>query len=163
MFAATLPAILYIDKVGRKPILAGGAFVMAFCHLLIAIIFAKNVDQWATQQAAGWVAIVFVWVFAMAFGASWGKQDRLVSFMKKLMRNQDPQPGSWWPRFGLSLVDLMGKSIIQNAAIVRLTVNRIALGARFVLLSLKSTDNMSLGTGNTTEKLQLTSDIALTG
>ena len=74
MFAATLPAFLYIDKVGRKPILAGGAFVMAFCHLLIAIIFAKNENQWATQQAAGWVAIVFVWVFAMAFGASWGKE-----------------------------------------------------------------------------------------
>ena len=56
MFIATLPAVLYIDKIGRKPILAGGAFVMAFCHLLIAIIFAKDSNQWATQGAAGWAA-----------------------------------------------------------------------------------------------------------
>lgn len=56
MFIATLPAVLYIDKIGRKPILAGGAFVMAFCHLLIAIIFAKDQNQWATQGAAGWAA-----------------------------------------------------------------------------------------------------------
>jgi len=72
MFGATLPAVLYIDKVGRKPILAGGAFVMAFCHLTIAILFAKNSTQWATQPAAGWAAVVMVWIFAMAFGASWG-------------------------------------------------------------------------------------------
>src|SRR6186713_2251092 len=70
MFIATLPAVLYIDKIGRKPILAGGAIAMATCHIIIAVIFAKNENQWATQQSAGWAAVVFVWIFAMAFGAS---------------------------------------------------------------------------------------------
>lgn len=72
MFVATIPAVLYIDKVGRKPVLMWGAAAMAFCHFTIAILFAKNADQWATQTAAGWAAVVFVWLFAMAFGASWG-------------------------------------------------------------------------------------------
>ena len=72
MFLATLPAVLYIDKIGRRPILAGGALAMAACHFIIAVIFAKNENQWETQRAAGWAAVTFVWLFAMAFGASWG-------------------------------------------------------------------------------------------
>lgn len=46
MFIATIPAMLYIDKVGRKPLLAFGALAMAFCHFSIAIIFARNQYQW---------------------------------------------------------------------------------------------------------------------
>ncbi|MCJ1397160.1 hypothetical protein MMC11_000352 [Xylographa trunciseda] len=72
MFTATLPSMLYIDKLGRKPVLALGAVCMAFCHLTIAIIFAKNVDQWQTQKAAGWAAVAMVWLFVFHFGWSWG-------------------------------------------------------------------------------------------
>ena len=71
MFVATIPAVLYIDKVGRKPILAGGAFAMAFCHLLIAIIFAKDSTQWATQGAAGWAAGNFSVPFSIVPANSW--------------------------------------------------------------------------------------------
>ena len=45
---------------------------MAFCHLTIAIIFAKNVNQWQTQKAAGWAAVAMVWFFVFNFGWSWG-------------------------------------------------------------------------------------------
>ncbi|MCJ1389728.1 hypothetical protein MMC18_002585 [Xylographa bjoerkii] len=72
MFIATIPSMLYIDKLGRKPVLALGAICMAFCHLTIAIIFAKNVDQWQTQKAAGWAAVAMVWFFVFNFGWSWG-------------------------------------------------------------------------------------------
>ena len=72
MLIATVPAILYVDKMGRKPLLMGGALAMGTCHIIIAIIFAKNANQWATQPAAAWAAVTFVWIFAMAFGASWG-------------------------------------------------------------------------------------------
>ncbi len=57
MFLATIPSILYIDKIGRRPALAIGALGMGFCHLTIAIIFAKNEHQWPTHHAAGWAAI----------------------------------------------------------------------------------------------------------
>lgn len=72
MFLATIPAVLYIDKVGRKPIMLVGALGMGICHMTIAIIFAKNQYQWASHKAAGWAAVAMVWLFVVNFGYSWG-------------------------------------------------------------------------------------------
>ncbi|KAI1800339.1 general substrate transporter [Daldinia bambusicola] len=72
MFIFTVPAVLYIDRVGRKPVLTIGAIGMATCHIIIAVIVAKNADQWASQAAAGWAAAAMVWLFVIHFGYSWG-------------------------------------------------------------------------------------------
>jgi len=72
MWFATIPAVLYVDKVGRKPILIVGAIGMATCHIIIAVIFAKNENQWTTHKGAGWAAVVMVWLFVVHFGYSWG-------------------------------------------------------------------------------------------
>ncbi|KAJ2994618.1 hypothetical protein NUW58_g1508 [Xylaria curta] len=72
LFVFTIPAVLYIDRVGRKPVLTVGAIGMATCHIIIAVIVAKNANQWASQAAAGWAAVVFVWIFVINFGYSWG-------------------------------------------------------------------------------------------
>lgn len=72
MFVFTVPAVLYIDRVGRKPVLTIGAIGMATCHIIIAVIVAKNASQWSTQPAAGWAAVAMVWLFVIHFGYSWG-------------------------------------------------------------------------------------------
>jgi len=72
MWFATMPAVAYVDKVGRKPILIVGAIGMATCHIIIAVIFAKNENQWETHKGAGWAAVVMVWLFVVHFGYSWG-------------------------------------------------------------------------------------------
>ncbi|EPQ30516.1 uncharacterized protein PFL1_02042 [Pseudozyma flocculosa PF-1] len=72
MFLATIPAVLYVDSWGRKPTLIVGAICMGVCHLSVAIIIATCSDNWAAHTAAGWVACVFIWLFAVAFGFSWG-------------------------------------------------------------------------------------------
>ncbi|CAG8973083.1 hypothetical protein HYALB_00009387 [Hymenoscyphus albidus] len=72
MFIATIPSVLYIDKLGRKPILTIGAIGMASCHIVIAGIVAKYRDSWETNQAAGWGAVAMVWLFVVHFGYSWG-------------------------------------------------------------------------------------------
>ncbi|KAH7099832.1 general substrate transporter [Auriculariales sp. MPI-PUGE-AT-0066] len=72
MFLATIPATLWIDKIGRKPILISGAFAMGACHFIVAALIGQFRDSWETHRAAGWVACVFVWLFAIAFGYSWG-------------------------------------------------------------------------------------------
>ena len=72
MFVFTVPAVLYIDRVGRKPVLTVGAIGMATCHIIIAVIFAKNVDRWDEHAAAGWAAVAMVWLFVIHFGYSWG-------------------------------------------------------------------------------------------
>ncbi|KUL89354.1 hypothetical protein ZTR_03749 [Talaromyces verruculosus] len=72
MFLTTIPMMVYVDRIGRKPVLIAGAIAMGVNHLIIAIIFAKEQDQWPTHKAAGWAAIVMVWLFAGNFGWSWG-------------------------------------------------------------------------------------------
>lgn len=72
MLIATIPSVLWIDRVGRKPVLTIGAIGMGTCHIIIAIIVAKNMDQWASQAAAGWAAVCMVWLFVIHFGYSWG-------------------------------------------------------------------------------------------
>jgi len=72
MFVATIPAVLWIDRVGRKPVLVIGAIGMATCHIIIAVIVAKNIDNWKEHQAAGWAAVCMVWLFVIHFGYSWG-------------------------------------------------------------------------------------------
>ncbi|WAO94606.1 Hypothetical protein NCS54_01219700 [Fusarium falciforme] len=72
MFIATVPAVLWIDRLGRKPVLIVGAIGMATCHIIIAVILAKNIDNFHNHQAAGWAAICMVWLFVVHFGYSWG-------------------------------------------------------------------------------------------
>ncbi|KAL3425553.1 quinate permease [Phlyctema vagabunda] len=72
MFLATIPSVLYIDRLGRKPVLIVGAIGMATCHIIIAVIVAKNRDSWAEHSAAGWAAVAMVWLFVVHFGYSWG-------------------------------------------------------------------------------------------
>ncbi|KDR76257.1 hypothetical protein GALMADRAFT_139982 [Galerina marginata CBS 339.88] len=72
LFLATIPAVLWVDKLGRKPVLVSGAFIMAGCHIIIAILTGLFRNSWDTHVAAGWVACVFVWIFAIGFGYSWG-------------------------------------------------------------------------------------------
>ncbi|EKG21131.1 Sugar/inositol transporter [Macrophomina phaseolina MS6] len=72
MFLATIPAVMYVDKLGRKPVLIVGAIGMATCHIIIAVIVAKNQYSWESHQAAGWAAVCMVWLFVIHFGYSWG-------------------------------------------------------------------------------------------
>lgn len=72
MFLATIPAVIWVDKVGRKPILYSGAFLMAACHFIVAILTALFSADWKAHGAAGWAACAMVWIFAMGFGYSWG-------------------------------------------------------------------------------------------
>ena len=47
MFIATIPAILWVDQLGRKPVLISGAFLMAACHFIVAILSGLYRDTWA--------------------------------------------------------------------------------------------------------------------
>eukprot|EP00753_Platysulcus_tardus_P020456 PLAT8063.1.p1 GENE.PLAT8063.1~~PLAT8063.1.p1 ORF type:complete len:561 (-),score=-138.96 PLAT8063.1:144-1826(-) len=72
MFLATIPAVIWVDKLGRKPVLISGAMIMAACHIIIAILVGLFHNSWETHPAAAWTACVFVWLFAIGFGYSWG-------------------------------------------------------------------------------------------
>lgn len=78
MFLATIPAVLYLDKWGRKPVLISGAILMGCCHFIVGGIIGGFRERWdagtggSAGDSAGWAAVVFIWFFAVAFGYSWG-------------------------------------------------------------------------------------------
>lgn len=72
----TLPAVLLLDKFGRKTFLITGAVGMFCCHIVVAIVEGLYEDNWnlnlGLDKPQGWVAIAFIWLFAVNFAYSWG-------------------------------------------------------------------------------------------
>jgi MFS family permease len=66
-FLFTIPALLYVDKFGRKSILLAGAIGMATCHFIVAGLIGSYESDWKHHVAAGWVCIILVWVFIANF------------------------------------------------------------------------------------------------
>ena len=61
IFLATILAVLYVDRLGRKFTLIAGALGVATCHIIVAIILAVCEDDWPKHKAAGWAAIAMIW------------------------------------------------------------------------------------------------------
>jgi MFS family permease len=72
MFLATIPAVLWVDNFGRKTILIAGGIGMAASHFIVAGITGSFSGQWESHRSAGWAAVVFVWIYSISFGFSWG-------------------------------------------------------------------------------------------
>jgi len=71
-FIAVFPAIIYIDRWGRKPLLRGGSAIMALSHVIIALLVSQFEDDWASHPAAGWIAVACLYTFTAAYGISYG-------------------------------------------------------------------------------------------
>ncbi|KAJ5280402.1 Major facilitator superfamily domain general substrate transporter [Penicillium angulare] len=72
----TLPSVLWLDKFGRKTFLIVGAIGMFLCHIVVATVEGLFKPKWdlneGLDKGQGWVAIVFIWLFAVNFAYSWG-------------------------------------------------------------------------------------------
>ncbi len=68
----TVPAMLIIDKVGRKPMLLIGSVAMWICMVIVGVLVAKFSYDWSQHSAAGWVSVALIWAYVGAFGATWG-------------------------------------------------------------------------------------------
>ncbi|OCH90574.1 general substrate transporter [Obba rivulosa] len=71
-FVAVLPAIVCIDRVGRRPLLRGGSAVMALAHFLIAILVRQGETDWSSHSMAAWTSVGCVYIFTAAYGVSYG-------------------------------------------------------------------------------------------
>ncbi|EIN06423.1 MFS monosaccharide transporter [Punctularia strigosozonata HHB-11173 SS5] len=66
------PAIVYIDSLGRRPLLRGGSAVMASAHLVIALLVWQYQSDWAKHALAAWFAVGCVYLFTAAYSVSYG-------------------------------------------------------------------------------------------
>lgn len=71
-FCSTIPPTLFMDRFGRRTLLAAGAVGMSACQLLIGTLYAVYGRTWAEHPAAGWAAAVFVWAFVACFASTIG-------------------------------------------------------------------------------------------
>ncbi|KAF7712316.1 MFS-type Sugar/inositol transporter [Penicillium ucsense] len=71
-FVFTIPAVLYVDKFGRKSILLAGAIGMASCHFIVAGIIGGYEGHFDTNRNAAWAGVAFIWIFIINFAYSWG-------------------------------------------------------------------------------------------
>lgn len=68
----TIPAIMVLDKLGRKPMLLVGAFGMLSTMIIVAVLASQYQDDWPGHPVAGWAAVVMIWLYIMNFAYSWG-------------------------------------------------------------------------------------------
>ncbi|KAG1792813.1 uncharacterized protein HD556DRAFT_544716 [Suillus plorans] len=71
-FLAVFPAIIFLDRWGRKPLLKGGSAIMAVSHFMIAILIHLFHDDWESNTIAAWVAVFCTYIFTAAYGMSFG-------------------------------------------------------------------------------------------
>lgn len=58
----TVPAIIYMDRFGRKKLLMAGAIGMCLSHIVVASIVGKYEGQLADNKSAGWAGVAFIYV-----------------------------------------------------------------------------------------------------
>lgn len=65
-------SIWTMDKFGRRPLLLIGSIVMSISHIIIAVLVGLFDDNWPAHRPQGWTSVAFLFLYMLAFGASWG-------------------------------------------------------------------------------------------
>ncbi|KAE8411185.1 hypothetical protein BDV36DRAFT_302077 [Aspergillus pseudocaelatus] len=71
-FLCTIPAIMYMDRWGRRKVLLAGAAGMGISQLIVATLYAVYKSSWASKRSPGWATAVFVWLHVCNFAYSIG-------------------------------------------------------------------------------------------
>lgn len=71
-FFSTIPAIMFMDRWGRRKVLIIGGVGMGVSQLIVGTLYAVYKDSWSQHRAAGWVAAVFIWAYISNFAFSIG-------------------------------------------------------------------------------------------
>ncbi|KAF3762041.1 general substrate transporter [Cryphonectria parasitica EP155] len=68
----TIPAVLVIDKIGRKTLLMFGSFGMLSTLVIVGVIASQFQNDWPSHAAGGWACVVMIWLYIVNFAYSWG-------------------------------------------------------------------------------------------
>ncbi|ORY30806.1 general substrate transporter [Naematelia encephala] len=78
-FVFTIPAVLFVDNVGRRPMLAWGEANMAISHATVAAIIAVYGNRFDTHKTAGNAAVFMIYWYIATFAYTWGPLAWVVS------------------------------------------------------------------------------------
>ena len=68
-----ITSLYTMDKLGRCPLLLFGSVSMTICHIIIAVLVGLHIGSWTGFEDQATVAVVFLFIYMLCFGASWGK------------------------------------------------------------------------------------------
>lgn len=144
----TFPAVLFLDKFGRKHFLITGAIGMCICHIIVAAIVGSFEDSWPTHRSAGWASVAFIWLFAVNFAYSWGPVSWVVA--QEIFPNSMRSRGvsivastNWMFNFVIGLTTRDMLSSMKYGTYIFFAVF-CAGGAAFVYLCVPETKNKTL-------------------
>ncbi|KIJ51211.1 hypothetical protein M422DRAFT_58818 [Sphaerobolus stellatus SS14] len=69
---AVIPTILYIDRLGRRPLLIGGAIVMACSHATVSFLVWASGGDWSSHHVTAWISLGCFYLFTLGYGVSYG-------------------------------------------------------------------------------------------
>jgi MFS family permease len=71
-FLIALPALLIIDRVGRRPLLFAASAGMLATMVVTGGIASKYSNDWSANPSAGWACVVMIWLYIVNFAYGWG-------------------------------------------------------------------------------------------
>ncbi|QIW96689.1 hypothetical protein AMS68_002207 [Peltaster fructicola] len=78
MLLITIPAFLYADKWGRRTSVLSGGIIISTTMLLIGTLYAAGAVH-GDHGVGRWAVIVLIYIFALAFSATWAVSVRVYS------------------------------------------------------------------------------------
>lgn len=84
-FFSTIPAIMFLDRWGRRKVLIIGAINMSIAHMIVGTLFAVYQHIWETHRSSGWAVAVFIWFFISNFAFSIVRSHQLCLLFRMLI------------------------------------------------------------------------------
>ncbi|KAK9704296.1 hypothetical protein K7432_010275 [Basidiobolus ranarum] len=67
-----IPAVIYVDRLGRRPLLLFGAALMALTMVLVGALIAIFAPRNFDDKSAGYATIALIYMFVAFFTCTWG-------------------------------------------------------------------------------------------